>query len=94
MLFKCVLLIVIFLVVTATQYKINVCACGKICNYDVHGGKRTHCGSCKTLDMIYLKKRKCICGNSQPKYTREGERASHCKACKTSGMVDVVSIRY
>jgi hypothetical protein len=57
--------------------------------FGVKGGKPTHCGICKTDNMINVKSRKCQCGKAEPAFGIDGGQATHCGKCKSSDLVNV-----
>jgi hypothetical protein len=62
----------------------------KIPNFNLIGLKATHCGDCKTNDMVDVKNKKCIdCNLKIPNYNLIGLKALYCGDCKTNDMVDV-----
>jgi hypothetical protein len=69
----------------------TICKCGNKVYYNLEGLKPKFCVSCKTLEMIYVKNKKCFCKTSQPSINFEGLKPEYCKNCMKEGMVNLVS---
>ena len=65
-------------------------------NFDLAGGKGTHCVTHKTAEMVDVKHVRCAapgCPKVNPNFNHVGGKGTHCAVHKTAEMVDVVSKR-
>jgi len=69
------------------------CDATQYASYGLPEGKRTHCASCKTDDMVLkCRNSKCVvCGEAEATCALKGDRPTHCGECKTDDMVNVRS---
>lgn len=68
----------------------GLCKCGKYAIYNFIGKRPAFCNSCKQIDMINVKDKKCKCGKGLKIYNHEGLKAEFCSSCKENDMINVI----
>jgi len=62
--------------------------CKKRATFNIPGEKARYCLQHKSLDMIDVFNKKCVCGKAQPRWNMPGLPAMYCGQCKSDNMIE------